>query len=184
MSRIAKKPLLIPDAVTVSLKPGVLHAKGPMGESSVFLPEFVQVTQAGNGLTVTVSRPALKDQRTMWGTTASLIKNALQGVKEGYQKQLEIMGTGFKAALTGRTLTLNIGFSHPVVYTLPQGITASIEKTVITIYGIEKQSVGEVAAQLYHIKPPDPYKGVGIRYVGQVIKLKPGKQAKTAGAPA
>ena len=182
MSRIAKKPLLIPDAVTVSVKPGLVHAKGPMGEVSLALPEFVHILQEGNGLMVTVSRPVLKEQRTMWGTSASLIQNVLQGVKEGYQKQLEIMGTGFKAALAGSTLTLSIGFSHPVVYTLPKGITASIEKTVITIKGIDKQMVGEVAAQLYHIKPPDPYKGVGIRYMGQVIKLKPGKQAKTAGA--
>ncbi len=182
MSRIAKKPLSIPDAVTVSLKPESLHAKGPMGEASLTIPSFVHIVQEGNGLLVSVANPKGKEQRTMWGTTASLVKNMLQGVKEGYQKQLEIMGTGFKAALSGSTLTLNIGFSHPIIYTVPKGISASVEKTVITLKGIDKQLVGEVAAQLYRMKKPDPYKGVGIRFVGQVIKLKPGKQAKTAGA--
>ena len=181
MSRIAKKPITIPSAVTLNSTEGVLKVKGPKGELSLPVPSFFHAVQTGADVMLTVDRPTLKEQRTMWGTLASLVKNMLKGVTEGYEKQLEIMGTGFKAAMSGSTLTLNIGFSHPVVYAMPKGITSTVEKNVIKIQGIDKQQVGEVAAQLYHIKPPDPYKGVGVRFVGQVIKLKPGKQAKTAG---
>jgi large subunit ribosomal protein L6 len=108
----------------------------------------------------------------------------IKGVQDGYQKQLEISGTGFKVAAQGQTLTLSIGFSHPVVYELPKGIAVSIEKNTITLNGIDKQLVGETAAQIRRLRPPDAYKGKGIRIVGEIIKLKPGKQAKATAAAA
>ncbi len=138
-----------------------------------------------NGLlTFTVNRPDNKEERAIWGTSASLTKNILQGVTQGYQKQLEIIGTGFKVALKGQALSLSVGYTNPVDFLLPQGISAVIEKNIITLGGIDKQLLGETAACIRRIHPPDAYKGVGIRFVGEVIKLKPGKQAKAAGAAA
>ena len=125
-----------------------------------------------------------KEQRSQWGTDASIIKSMIKGVQDGYQKQLEISGTGFKVAAQGQTLTLSIGFSHPVVYELPKGIAVSIEKNTITLNGIDKQLVGETSAQIRRLRPPDAYKGKGIRIVGEIIKLKPGKQAKATAAAA
>jgi large subunit ribosomal protein L6 len=182
MSRVGKKPIDIPQGVTVAIEKSMMNVKGPKGEIRILLPMHVTVSQEGAILRVAVSDPDNKDQRSLWGTIASIARNAVKGVTQGFQKQLEIQGTGFKAAVAGGKISLSVGFSHPVEYAIPQGAAAAVEKNIITITGIDRQIVGEVAAQLRSIRPPDVYKGKGIRYAGEQIKLKPGKQAKTATA--
>ena len=184
MSRIGKQPIPIPSGVTVTVLPGSINAKGPKGELKQSLHSCVQVAKNDEVLALTVSRPDNKEERAIWGTSASLIKNILQGVTQGYQKKLEIMGTGFKVVLQGQSLSFLVGFTKAVDFPLPPGISAVIEKNIVTLSGIDKQLLGETAAQIKRIHPPDAYKGVGIRFVGEVIKLKPGKQAKSAGAAA
>ncbi len=184
MSRIGKQPITIPKGVTVTVAQGGVIAKGPKGELKQVIHSCVKIAQSDDALTLTVIRPDNKEERAIWGTSASLIKNIFQGVTQGYQKQLEIIGTGFKVALKGQTLSLSVGFTNPVEFLLPQGISAVIEKNIVTFNGIDKQLLGEIVARIKRVRPPDAYKGVGIRFAGEVIKLKPGKQAKTAGAAA
>ena len=184
MSRIGKQPISIPAGVTVALEEGCLTVQGPQGRCKVLFVDPISVEKTEHAVTVHVPHPEQKFERALWGTIASLVRNAMKGVTEGYRVQLEIVGTGYKVALQKNALTLSIGFSHPVSYTVPASLEALVEKNIITIKGADKQLVGEVAAQLRRIKPPDPYKGTGIRIVGEVIKLKPGKQAKATGTAA
>ncbi|MEW6611091.1 MAG: 50S ribosomal protein L6 [Patescibacteria group bacterium] len=182
MSRIGKKPILIPQGVTVDSKEQLVVVKGPKGDLSLRLHPHVYVKKEGDTLVVTVSNPAAKDDKALWGLSARLLGNMMKGVTQGYEKRLEINGVGYRAAVEGEKLALNLGFSHPVSFSLPPGITASVEKNVITIKGIEKQLVGEIAAQIRALRPPEPYKGKGIKYEGEVIRRKAGKQVKAAGA--
>ena len=180
MSRIGKQLIAIPSGVAVSITQELITIKGPKGELTQAGHPDVTVTEKDGNLIVTVKDPEDKGNRSLWGLYASLLINMIKGVIEGYQKQLEVNGVGFKIALSGKKLTLNVGFSHPVEYELPEGIEATVEKNVITISGINKQMVGEVAAQIRKIKKPEPYKGKGIKYMDEVIIRKAGKAAKTA----
>ena len=186
MSRIGKKIIEIPKDVTVTVNGHDVAVRGPKGNLSLtVLPAVEMVMGEANGQkTITVNLLDTDQGTAIWGLSRQLINNMIIGVTKGYSKQLELQGVGFKVALEGKNkLNMTLGFSHPVVFNLPEGISAKIEKNIITIEGIDKQLVGEIAAQIRRLRKPDAYKGKGVRYVGEVIKLKPGKAAKTgAGA--
>ncbi|MFC1662768.1 50S ribosomal protein L6 [Patescibacteria group bacterium] len=180
MSRIGKKQIAIPDKVTVEVSASLITVKGPKGELKVKLHHHVKVDKDDKTMTVTVKDNNNKFDRSLWGLSRMLIANSITGVTDGYEKKLEINGVGYKAVAKGQILELNVGFSHPVEFKLPEGITAKVEKNIIIISGIDKQQVGEVSAQIRAIRKPEPYKGKGIKYVDEVIRRKAGKVVKTA----
>ncbi len=182
MSRIGKLPIIIPAGVTLTIDGQHVEVKGPKGVLSLDLHLRVKLTQADNQATVTVTDPDLQSDRALWGLTRMLVANMVIGVTTGYKKQLEINGVGFKAAVSGTNLNMNLGFSHPIEYPIPTGITVTVEKNVVTISGIDKQLVGETAATIRRYKKPEPYKGKGIKYIDEVIHRKAGKVVKAAGA--
>lgn len=173
MSRIGKKPITIPKGVEVQIKDHKINVKGPKGELSYqFRPE-VSVGKKDDQIVVSAVD---KDGHNFWGLTRSLIKNMVVGVTEGYVKKLEMHGIGYRVQKTSDGLSLSVGFSHPVEIKQPEGIRLETEgNTKIIISGIDKALVGEIAAKIRRIRPPESYKGKGIRYEGEVIKLKPGK---------
>lgn len=181
MSRIGKVPIEIPAGVTVKITDQQLVATGPKGELTiVVLPEF-GIEQKEQRLEIT---PITEDATTLqlWGMQRTLVANCLEGVAKGFEKILEVNGVGFRVALQGKKLVLNLGFSHPVEYTAPDDIDLKVEQTTITVSGADKQRVGAVAAAIREFKKPEPYKGKGIKYQGEVIRRKAGKTAaKTAG---
>ncbi|MDO8463113.1 MAG: 50S ribosomal protein L6 [bacterium] len=181
MSRIGKQPIRIPDQVTVTRGDGRAVVRGPKGEVLVPIHRNVMVDEQGGVLTVTVVRPNVKDDRALWGLTTRLLTNAILGVTVGYTKRLEVHGVGFRVTAKGSTLEFLLGYSHPVPFELPDGVTATIEKNTVTVSGIDKQLVGEVAAKMHALRKPDAYHGKGVRYSGVILKLKPGKAAKGAG---
>lgn len=185
MSRIGKKLILLPQGVEATLGSGAVTVTGPKGTQTVKLPPQTSVVLAAEprSLMVKVKQEDNVKQRAVWGLCRQLLANAVQGVQKPFQTSLEFVGVGFKVALVGaRTLKLEVGFSHPVTFELPEGITATVEKQILTLSGIEKQLVGEIAAQIRRIRPPEPYKGKGIKYTTEVIQRKAGKTAtKTAG---
>ncbi len=184
MSRIGKKPILIPKGVEVKVDKSSVMVKGPKGELSLKIHPHVTVTVSADQVMVTVLKPEIKDNNALWGLYGSLIKNMVIGVTSGFEKKLEINGVGFRAQVSGDKMTLNLGFSHPVEFILPKGIKAEIEKNVISLSGVDKQLVGETAAQIRDLKLPEPYKGKGIKYADEIIRKKAGKAAKAAGASA
>lgn len=177
MSRIGKQIIEIPDGVTLAVADSIVKVKGPKGELEYSLSENVKLNIDGSQASVSVDNPEDGNQNMLWGTNTSLILNMVQGVKDGYSKQLEINGVGYKVASSGQKLTLNLGFSHPIDFEIPKGIEAKVEKNLITISGIDKQQVGQVAAQIRKLRPPEPYKGKGIKYVDEVVRRKAGKTA-------
>lgn len=182
MSRIGKLPITIPAGVTLTIDGQNVDVKGPKGALSLVVHHRVKLNQADNVVTVVVTDPDLQSDRALWGLTRMLVANMVIGVTTGYEKKLEINGVGFKAAVAGTTLNLNLGFSHPIVYQIPAGITIVVEKNIVTISGIDKQLVGETAATIRKYKKPEPYKGKGIKYSDEVIHRKAGKVVKAAGA--
>lgn len=181
MSRIGKMPIAVPSGVTVNIAGESVTIKGPKGQLSRSLPTEMRLNLEGNTLTVT--RPSeSKKHRAYHGLTRSLLANMVEGVSKGFEKTLEIVGVGFRAEKVGEKLVLRIGFSHPVeVIPLP-GITLSVEgNNRIKVSGINKEDVGEMAAEIRAIRPPDAYKGKGIRYTGEIVRLKPGKAGKVIG---
>ena len=183
MSRIGKKEIIIPKGVDVKVSDNIVIVKGPKGELKQKFPKEVMVSVEGETAKVSVLNPEDKGHRSLWGLFQRLISNMIKGVTEGYEKKLEMIGVGFKGTAAGRKLTLDVGFSHPVVFDAPEGIEVAIDKNlVITVKGMDKQVVGETAAQIRKIKKPEPYKGKGIKYSGEVIRRKAGKAAKGAGA--
>ncbi len=182
MSRVGKKPLAIPAGVDVKVDASLVSVKGPKGQLSLAIDPRVIVAVEGGELNVSVKDPEHVKQRALWGLYRRLIENMVVGVSKGYEKKLEVNGIGFKVALQGKTLKLDVGFSHDVDYVVPEGVTAAVEKNVITISGIDKQLVGEIAAQIRRIKKPEPYKGKGIKYSDEVIRRKAGKAAKAGSA--
>lgn len=182
MSRIGKQPVLIPSGVTLTVADGVCNAKGPKGELSVTLHPHVRLDIKDTTASVSVEHPDEKRERALWGLFRMLISNAIEGVEKGFSKQLEIKGVGYRGAVEGKDLVLNLGFSHPIKFIVPQGITVSVEKNIVTISGIDKQLVGETAAKIRQHRPPEPYKGKGVRYVGEYVRQKAGKVVKSAGA--
>lgn len=180
MSRIGKKIITIPNGVTVTLDATLIKVKGPKGELSQKIHPDVTITQDAEGLKVTVKDPEIKDQRALWGLFGSLLKNMIIGVTEGYAKSLEVNGVGYKVALQGKKLVLQVGYSHPVEFPLPAGVNAVVEGNVIKLDSADKQLVGEMAAQIRKIRKPEPYKGKGIKYTDEVIRRKAGKTAAKA----
>jgi large subunit ribosomal protein L6 len=177
MSRIGRKPVPVPEAVTVEIAPGNIAVKGPKGELRQTLSHEMSVEQADG--TVTVARPTDRgEHRALHGLTRSLIANMVEGVTEGFEKRLEIQGVGYRAQLKGKNLELALGFSHPVAVEAPEGIEFEVpQPTEIIIRGIDKQLVGQVAADIRKRRPPEPYKGKGIRYRGETVLRKVGKRA-------
>lgn len=178
MSRLGKKPINIPPEVKIDIKENKIWVKGPKGELVQKLPLCVQVEVKNNELKVSVKNPKEKKEKAFWGLYWALTRNMIQGVSKGYQKNLEIQGIGYKASKEKDKLILQLGYSHPVEFKIPQGIEVEVEKNIIKVKGIDKQKVGQTAAEIRKLRPPDPYKGKGIRYQGEQVKLKPGKAAK------
>lgn len=176
VSKIGKKPITIPDDVEVRTKDGFLSFKGKEGGLELKIIPYINVEIKDKQL-IFIPTASHKQARANWGTMASLAKNAIIGVKEGFSKKLQLEGIGYRASLEGKSLLLNVGFSHPVKYELPANIKISVEKSIINISGFDKALVGEVAAQIRKIKKPEPYQGKGIRYFGEVIRRKAGKKA-------
>ena len=176
MSRIGKKPIAIPAGVTVTLSGQTVSVKGPKGQLSWTVVDDVEVKQEGAELTLT-PRNDTQRARGMWGLSRTLVANMVQGVTQGYEETLELVGVGYRAALKGKALSLQLGFSHDVDLDPPEGITFAVPKqTEIKISGIDKQMVGELAARIRKIRPPEPYKGKGVRYAGEKVRRKEGKK--------
>jgi large subunit ribosomal protein L6 len=174
MSRIGKQPIEIPQGVTVDVKDNLVTTKGPKGELKVQCRPEVDIKIEDNNIVVAIKDDA---HRAYWGLTRSLIANNVEGVTKGFTKQLEIQGVGYRAKLEGKKIILEMGFSHNVPMDIPEGIEIIIEKNIVTINGIDKQLVGETAATIRAVKKPEPYKGKGIRYVGEEVRRKAGKRA-------
>lgn len=182
MSRIGKKIRTIPAGVNAEIKNGELIVTGPAGELKLRLHPHVSIVLKDNTISVAVAAPTQKRDRALWGTFSSIIANMLAGVTTGFKKQLEINGVGYKAALKGADLVLEAGFTHPVTVKSIPGIKFTVEKNIITVAGFDKQLVGEIAALVRKVKPPEPYKGKGIKYIDEVIQRKAGKTAAKAAA--
>ena len=176
MSRIGKKPVPVPQGVTASVEGQTVIAKGPKGELKFVVNEEVLVRMETGEIAVE-PRDQSRTARSKWGMSRTQIANILTGVKEGFEKKLEISGVGYRAAMQGKDLQLALGFSHDVIYKAPEGITISVPKpTEITVSGIDKQQVGQVAAEIREFRSPEPYKGKGVRYAGEKIVRKEGKK--------
>lgn len=178
MSRVGKHAVAVPSGVTVEVKGKAVAVKGKLGALSLVAPDEVDVTFADGKLAVAPKQETQK-ARALWGTTRNNLNNMVKGVTDGYRKVLMLEGVGFRAAVQGQDLVMQLGFSHEVKYTIPQGITIKIEKPtppVMSVSGFDKQKVGQVAAEIRGFKKPEPYKGKGIKYEGEVILRKEGKK--------
>jgi large subunit ribosomal protein L6 len=176
MSRIGKKPVQVPAGVTASVEGQKVSAKGPKGELFFVANDEVKLELKDNAVSVTPASQT-KDARSKWGMSRTMIENIFKGVKDGYERKLEINGVGYRAALQGKNLQLQLGFSHDVVYEAPEGITIAVPKpTEIVVSGINKQQVGQVAAEIREYRGPEPYKGKGVKYAEERIVRKEGKK--------
>jgi len=176
MSRVGKYPVSVPSGVTLTLAEGAIVAKGALGELRLPLTDAVDVTVEGNSVAV-APRGSDRRARTMWGTTRALINSMVTGVSKGFEKSMEITGTGYRAAVQGKELVLNLGYSHEIRYAIPEGIKITTERpTAIKVEGADKQRVGQVAAEIRGYRGPEPYKGKGIRYTDETILRKEGKK--------
>ena len=179
MSRIGKLPITIANGVTVNLKEGQVEVSGPKGTLTIAVSPAVKIAQADGKLTFTISN---KLDNALWGTTRANVANAILGVSTGWQRNLEMVGVGFKSAVKGKNLEISAGFSHPVSFPIPEGITIAVEaNTKIAVSGVDKGLVGQTAAKIRKIRKPEPYKGKGIKFAEEVIRRKAGKSGK-AGA--
>ena len=178
MSRIGKRPIPIPDKVTVSISGSTVTVKGPKGELSRTLTPQVLIAQEDNTVVVTRADES-RLARQQHGLSRTLIANMVDGVSKGFEKRLEIQGVGYRAAVQGKNLTLNVGYSNPVVIEPPEGIKVAVEaNTNVIVTGIDKEIVGNIAAKIRAVRPPEPYKGKGIRYSGEYVRRKVGKAGK------
>jgi large subunit ribosomal protein L6 len=177
MSRIGKQPIAIPDGVNVAVDPGRVTVNGPLGELTQNVPVRMLIEKEDGQLLV--KRPTERgDDRALHGLTRSLVANMVEGVTNGFEKRLDIQGVGYRASLRGTALELNVGYSHPVVIDAPAGITFEVPvQTEVVVKGIDKQQVGEIAAEIRAVRKPEPYKGKGIRYRGEYVRRKVGKRA-------
>ncbi len=179
MSRIAKKPVLLPDGITAKIEGDNIKIDGPKGNLNMGLSRDIEVDIQEKSIKVNAKNNSRKS-RSISGLTRTLIQNMVDGVTEGYTKILEMKGVGFRAEAEEKQLVLHVGFSHPVNFPIPEGIVIEVKKNTITVSGIDKQLVGETAARIRRIKPPEPYKGKGIKYSDEIIRRKVGKAAKAA----
>lgn len=176
MSRIGKKAVAIPNGVTVTLEGQTVSVKGPKGQLTWTVADEIEVRQEGQELLLTKRVDNTRAQ-AMWGLSRTLVANMVTGVTTGFERKLELVGVGYRAAMKGQALSMQLGFSHDVDVPAPQGITFAVPKqTEITISGIDKQLVGETAARIRRIRPPEPYKGKGVRYAGEQVRRKEGKK--------
>jgi len=183
MSRIGKLPITIPEGVKVEVEHGLIKVVGSKGELEWKLPRNI-VTKVGQDSINIETKGHSKAAKAMHGTTRALVSNMVVGVSTGWSKVLELVGVGYRASVSGSTLTLTVGYSHPVEIEAPEGITFKVEKSEITIEGIDRELVGQVSATIRAVRPPEPYKGKGIRYKDEEVLRKAGKAAKAAGSPA
>jgi large subunit ribosomal protein L6 len=174
MSRIGRSPIPLPNTVKYEVSDGLITVQGPKGKLMQPLPEGITVRQEDNQILVERSSDA-RMQRSLHGLMRTLINNMVVGVTDGFEKRLELVGTGYRAQATARGLSIAVGYSHPVVFDAPEGINLAMDGPRIVVQGIDKQQVGEIAAQIRRIRPPEPYKGKGIRYAGEVVRRKAGK---------
>ncbi len=174
MSRIGKNPVIIPDKVDVKVDGANVSVKGPNGQLEYTFTDLVDIKHNGKEVLVTPVN-GTKKARCLWGTTRTLINNMVVGVSQGFKKELEFSGVGYKVVAKGRVLNLNLGYSHPIDYDLPEGVNAKVIKNVIEISGSDKELVGFVAAKIRSFRPPEPYKGKGIKYIDETIIRKAGK---------
>ncbi|MBU4315017.1 50S ribosomal protein L6 [Patescibacteria group bacterium] len=178
MSRIGKKLISLPEAVTISVAGNQLSVKGPKGELSLEIPKVIDVSVDDEAKAVVVNAP--KDGNSaIWGTTRANVANMIIGVSTGWSKSLELQGVGYRMELRGKKVVMRLGFSHEVEYDLPEGIDGKIEGAVLTIDGIDRQLVGQVASEIRSLKKPEPYKGKGFRYKDEIVRRKAGKAAKS-----
>ena len=176
MSRIAKNPVTIPDGVTVTVEGQNISAKGKLGELSLVIDNTISVEQKDGTISVALTNDT-REARALWGTSRSLINNIVTGVNEGFKKELELRGVGYRAQLQGSTLVMQLGFSHEVKFPVPEGIKLTVpSQTQIEIHGADKQQVGQVAANIRSFRPPEPYKGKGVRYKDEYVAMKEGKK--------
>lgn len=176
MSRIGKKPVSIPDGVTATVDGQIVTAKGPKGELKYVVNDEVLVAMEDGAVNVQ-PRNQSKDARSKWGMSRTMISNIMEGVKNGYERKLEINGVGYRAAMQGKNIQLSLGYSHEVVYNVPEGVSAACPKpTEIVLNGIDKQQLGQVAAEIREFRPPEPYKGKGVKYAEETIIRKEGKK--------
>lgn len=192
MSRVGKQPIEVPQGVTVTVSESAVDVQGPKGKLHTALPAGVRVRQQEKLLVVEPLKAGEKDggesskdllarltkqEKANWGLARSLLANAVSGVSEGFSKKLEIVGVGYKAQSKGKMVVFSLGYSHPVEFTLPDGIEVKVERNKLTVTGIDKQVVGQVAADMRALRPPDPYKQKGVRFVGEYLRKKAGKSA-------
>jgi len=176
MSRVGKYPVELPQGVQVAIADKILSAKGRLGELKMPMSDLVDVKVEGNQVVVAPKSQESRS-RMMWGTTRALIACMVRGVSQGYSRSMEITGTGYRATVAGKNLELNLGFSHPVVFPIPDGIKVTCERpTAIKVEGVDKRLVGQVAAEIRGFRPPEPYKGKGVRYADEQIRRKEGKK--------
>ncbi|MBT4277795.1 50S ribosomal protein L6 [Candidatus Falkowbacteria bacterium] len=180
MSRIGKQPITVPDGVEITISDKVVIAKNSKGELTLMLNSYVKVEQKDKEIIVSIKDENNKKQKAFWGLTRTLIFNMIEGLTKGFEKTLEVNGVGYKVALAGNKLTLNVGYSQPVDFEIPQGLTAKVEGNKITLSGTDKQLVGQTAAKIRKVRKPEPYKGKGIKYIDEIIRRKAGKAAKAS----
>ncbi len=179
MSRVGKKPISVPDKVEVKVDGNDITVKGPKGELSWAKPTGIEVSHEDGQLTFSSEPTRDKTLKAMFGTSRALVANMIEGVNDGFVKELEILGVGFRAKVQGSALDLNLGFSHPVLHPIPEGLTVTVtDNTKIKVEGIDKQLVGQFASDVRDYYPPEPYKGKGIRYKGEHVRRKQGKSVK------
>jgi large subunit ribosomal protein L6 len=183
MSKIGKQPVLIPAGVTVEVSGHTVKVTGPKGTLEKHFPAEIAV-EVKEGKVLVSTKGSGKYVMSLFGTTRALINNDVKGVSTGWSKKLELVGTGFKAELAGSTLSLTVGYSHPVKIEAPNGITFKVEKTVVTVEGSNRELVGQVSADIRGVRPPEPYKGKGIKYSDEIIRRKAGKAAAAKAGPA
>jgi len=180
MSRIGRKVLVLPKGVSLSQKPGTVGVKGPKGELLKAMPAGVSVKVEGDKLTVLRADDS-HENRSKHGLMRAHLANMVKGVTEGWTRELEINGVGYRAEVTGDSVTMALGYSHPVVFKLPKGVTAKVEKNRLTLTSSDRDLLGQTAAKVRELRPPEPYKGKGVKYVEEIIKRKVGKAGATSG---
>lgn len=183
MSRIGRLPVALPQGVTAEVTGHEIKIVGPKGTLEIKFPRQIEVEVKEDEVLVSLKK-VTKQGSAHFGTTRALIANMVKGVSEGWSKQMELVGTGYRAEVQGNKLILTVGYSHPVEIEAPEGISFKVEKSIITIEGINRETVGQVAANIRFVRPPEPYKGKGIKYIDEIIRRKAGKAAKTVGGSA
>ena len=181
MSRIGKKPVILPSGVKAELNGSSLSVSGPKGVLQIEIHPKVKVNVAEKEITVDIADKENKKEKSLWGLTRALINNLVEGVTKGFEKKLEDNGVGFKVQVSGQKIIMSLGFSHPVEVEIPNDLSVTVDKNLITIQGSDKQKVGKFAAEVRELKKPEPYKGKGIRYIDEVVRRKAGKVVKVVG---